>query len=327
MGTPWREAATGRSGRRRAAGRPVAPSAPPSTRRLSAGLVGVPLVGVPLVGVALLAACGVEYRPAKTGAESARAVAAHAESLAVQGAGGGRDTVVRIDTVVRVDTVLVRDTLPALGDPPPDVAAAAPAPAPASPVDSFRVTPRPDPAGPGRDLAAPTASVPAASPAPAAPPVVTPVVTPADLATLRAAGLRVPVQGIPAARVPDTFGERRDGGSLPHEALDIAAPRGTPVLAAAGGRVHKLFTSAAGGLTVYVLDPAGRFVYYYAHLDAYRPGIAEGQAVRAGDVLGTVGSTGNASPAAPHLHFAVARLDDPRRWWEGTPLDPRPFLR
>jgi murein DD-endopeptidase MepM/ murein hydrolase activator NlpD len=99
------------------------------------------------------------------------------------------------------------------------------------------------------------------------------------------------------------------------------------VLAAADGRVLKLFTSAAGGLTVYVLDPTSRFVYYYAHLDAYRPGLAEGQAVRAGETLGTVGSSGNAAPAAPHLHFAVARLGDARRWWAGTPVDPRPLLR
>jgi murein DD-endopeptidase MepM/ murein hydrolase activator NlpD len=151
-------------------------------------------------------------------------------------------------------------------------------------------------------------------------------VTAADLAALRAAGLRVPVQGVPAARVPDTFNERRGGGRA-HHALDILAPRGTPVLSAADGRVHKLFESAAGGLTVYVLDPTGRWVHYYAHLDAYRPGLAEGQMVRAGDALGTVGSTGNANPDAPHLHFAVARLADPRRWWAGTPVDPRPFLR
>jgi murein DD-endopeptidase MepM/ murein hydrolase activator NlpD len=153
------------------------------------------------------------------------------------------------------------------------------------------------------------------------------VVTAADLAALRAVGLRVPVAGVAPPRVPDSFGERRGGGSRPHEAIDILAPRGTPVVAAADGRVHKLFTSAAGGLTVYVLDPTGRLVYYYAHLDAYRPGLAEGQAVRAGDALGTVGASGNASPDAPHLHFAVARLDDPRRWWAGTPIDPKPFLR
>jgi murein DD-endopeptidase MepM/ murein hydrolase activator NlpD len=149
----------------------------------------------------------------------------------------------------------------------------------------------------------------------------------ADLAELRAQGLRVPVQGVRAADVPSTFGERRDGGGRPHGALDILAARGTPVLAAADGRVLKLFESRAGGHTVYVADARGRWVYYYAHLDAYRPGLAEGQTVRAGDVLGAVGSTGNASPGTPHLHFAVARVADLRRWWAGTPVDPKPYLR
>jgi murein DD-endopeptidase MepM/ murein hydrolase activator NlpD len=137
----------------------------------------------------------------------------------------------------------------------------------------------------------------------------------------------VPVQGVRAADVPDTFGERRDGGARPHRALDILAPRGTPVLSAADGRVVKLFESGAGGHTVYIADAAGRWIYYYAHLDAYRPGLAEGQTVRAGDAIATVGASGNANPAAPHLHFAVARVADLRRWWAGTPVDPRPYLR
>lgn len=263
-----------------------------------------------------LAACGIEYRPAKTGADSARAVAA-ADSA--RRAAAGANVVTRVDTVVRVDTVRVRDTLPPLGDM-PTAATAAPAA-----VDSFHVARRPDTPG-AAPAPAPNAALTApARPAPAD--TAPPIVTPADLAALAARGLRVPVQGVSAARVPDTFAERRDAGSRPHQALDILAPRGTPVLSAADGRVLKLFTSAAGGLTIYVLDPSGRFVCYYAHLDAYRPGLAEGQAVRAGDPLGTVGSSGNADPAAPHLHFAVARLDDPRRWWAGTPVDPKPYLR
>jgi murein DD-endopeptidase MepM/ murein hydrolase activator NlpD len=264
-----------------------------------------------------LTACGVEYRPARSGADSARAVAA-ADSA--RRAAGPVDTVTRVDTVVRVDTVRVRDTLPALGV------------APAGAADSFRVARRPDaPAAAASPAAPPNVSgaLPAApaAPAPARADTAPPVVTAADRAALAERGLRVPVQGVTPARVPDTFAERRDGGSRPHEALDILAPRGTPVLSASDGRVLKLFTSAAGGLAVYVLDPSGRFVCYYAHLDAYRPGLAEGQAVRAGDPLGTVGSTGNANAAAPHLHFAVARLDDPRRWWAGTPVDPKPYLR
>ncbi len=256
---------------------------------------------------ALLAACGVEYRPGASHPDSARAAAARAESLAAAGpaARARVDTVVRTDTVV--DTVLVRDTLPALGDVPPGLGDTA--------------------QGARRPLARSDVRIPVTwAPDTAATPADAPEVTAADLAALRAAGLRVPVRGVPAARVPSTFAESRGGGRR-HEALDIPAPRGTAVVAAADGRVHKLFASAAGGLTVYVLDPAGRFVYYYAHLDAYRPGLAEGQAVRAGDELGTVGSTGNTNAAAPHLHFAVARVADPRRWWEGTPVDPKPLLR
>jgi murein DD-endopeptidase MepM/ murein hydrolase activator NlpD len=121
----------------------------------------------------------------------------------------------------------------------------------------------------------------------------------------------------------NTFSERR--GSRLHGALDIPAPRGTPVVSADAGRVLKLHTSQGGGLTIYVGDATGRFVYYYAHLDRYRPGIAEGQAVQKGEVLGYVGTTGNAPPNVPHLHFAIARSDDPERWWAGTPLDPRPI--
>jgi murein DD-endopeptidase MepM/ murein hydrolase activator NlpD len=189
--------------------------------------------------------------------------------------------------------------------------------------DPFRVTRRPDSTAGAAGATTPRA----ADARPAAPGDAAPVVTSEDLAALRARGLRVPVQGVSAARVPDTFNERRDGGSRPHQALDIAAPRGTPVVAAGDGRVHRFFKSDAGGLTVYVLDSSGRFIHYYAHLDAYHPGLAEGQTVRAGDPIGTVGSTGNANPAAPHLHFAVARIDDPSRWWSGTPIDPRPFLR
>lgn len=261
-----------------------------------------------------VAACGIEYHPGKSGADSARAVAA------ADSARRAATPIARVDTVVRVDTVFVRDTLPPLGDVPTAATAL---------VDSFHVAQRPDAPGaalgpvPNAPPAAPPAAAGSASRDTAAPPVV----TPADLAALAARGLRVPVQGVSAARVPDTFNERRGGGTRPHQALDILAPRGTPVLSAADGRVLKLFTSAAGGLTVYVLDPSGRFVCYYAHLDAYRPGLAEGQAVRAGDPLGTVGSTGNANAATPHLHFAVARLDDPHRWWNGTPIDPKPYLR
>jgi murein DD-endopeptidase MepM/ murein hydrolase activator NlpD len=131
----------------------------------------------------------------------------------------------------------------------------------------------------------------------------------------------VPVQGVAPSQLHDTFTESRAGGR-PHDALDIMAPRGTPVLSADDGRVAKLFTSKPGGLTVYVASPDGRFMYYYAHLDRYRDGLAEGASVRKGEVLGYVGFTGDASPSAPHLHFAIARMTDPKRWWSGTPINP-----
>jgi murein DD-endopeptidase MepM/ murein hydrolase activator NlpD len=136
--------------------------------------------------------------------------------------------------------------------------------------------------------------------------------------------LLVPVAGVSAASLADTFNEAR--GDRPHEALDIQAPRGTPVVAAAAGRVLKLFTSKAGGLTVYTVDPSGRWVFYYAHLDRYADGLREGAAVTRGQTLGTVGSTGNASPDTPHLHFAITRSDDLKRWWAGTPVNPRPLF-
>jgi peptidoglycan LD-endopeptidase LytH len=104
------------------------------------------------------------------------------------------------------------------------------------------------------------------------------------------------------------------------------APRGTEVLAVDAGSIAKLFTSQAGGLTVYQFDPTQTFSYYYAHLDRYAPGLAEHQAVRRGELLGYVGSTGNASEEAPHLHFAIARLDTDRSWWKGDPINPYPLL-
>lgn len=137
--------------------------------------------------------------------------------------------------------------------------------------------------------------------------------------------LLIPVSGVTAAQLGDTYNDLR-GGTRIHEALDIMAPRGTPVLAAVDGKVAKLFTSDPGGLTIYQFDPGGRHAYYYAHLDAYAPGLKEGQALRRGDVIGTVGSTGNASPDAPHLHFAIFALGPEKQWWKGTPLNPYPLL-
>jgi murein DD-endopeptidase MepM/ murein hydrolase activator NlpD len=138
-----------------------------------------------------------------------------------------------------------------------------------------------------------------------------------------AAGLRpltVPVHGVPVAALRDTFNEGRPGHR--HEAIDIAAPRGTRVVAADDGRVVKLFRSVPGGLTIYQFDPDSRFAYYYAHLDGYAAGLREGMALRRGDVIGFVGSTGNAAPDAPHLHFAVFRLGPQKQWWKGEPVNP-----
>lgn len=133
--------------------------------------------------------------------------------------------------------------------------------------------------------------------------------------------LTLPVTGVSAAQLSDTYTQARAAGT-PHEAIDIMAARGTPVLAVEDGRVAKLFLSKAGGITLYQFDPGGNYAYYYAHLDAYADGIAEGGNVRKGQVIGYVGSTGNASPDAPHLHFAIFKLGAEKQWWRGTPLNP-----
>jgi murein DD-endopeptidase MepM/ murein hydrolase activator NlpD len=148
-----------------------------------------------------------------------------------------------------------------------------------------------------------------------------PTVTAADLVTLRAHNLLIPVQGVTPDKLVDSFDDVR-GGTRHHEALDIMSPRGTPVLSADAGRVLKLHNSVAGGLSIYVADTSQRYIMLYAHLDHYRPGLAAGIPVKKGELLGYVGFTGNANPAAPHLHFAIARSDNMRDWWKGTPLNP-----
>jgi murein DD-endopeptidase MepM/ murein hydrolase activator NlpD len=142
---------------------------------------------------------------------------------------------------------------------------------------------------------------------------------------LRRRDLKIPVKGVDEDDLRDTFSHAR--GARAHEALDIMAPRHTPVVAAEDGRIEKLFTSKAGGLTIYQFDPTGTFCYYYAHLDRYAEGLREGQQVRRGDVIGYVGSTGNASPNAPHLHFAIFRLTPEKRWWKGEPINPYPIFK
>ena len=145
-----------------------------------------------------------------------------------------------------------------------------------------------------------------------------------DLDRLRSRQLFLPVQGYDLHQLRDNFAEKR-GGRV-HEAIDMAAARGTPVLAVDDGVVKKLFTSAAGGLTVYEFDPESSYAYYYAHLDHYAEGLREGQTVKKGDRLGYVGTSGNAPPNTPHLHFTIFKLLPSKRWWEGTPINPYPLL-
>ena len=146
-----------------------------------------------------------------------------------------------------------------------------------------------------------------------------------ELDQLRRA-MQVPVAGIAPSALRDGYDEMR-GGTRQHEALDIPAARGTPVLSATSGRVLKLFDSKAGGLMVYASDSTEHFILMYAHLDAYQPGLAAGQPLRRGQPLGTVGTTGNAPPNVPHLHFAVARSTNVAQWWKGVPVNPYPLLK
>jgi peptidoglycan LD-endopeptidase LytH len=136
--------------------------------------------------------------------------------------------------------------------------------------------------------------------------------------------LAMPVKGVKASELRDNFEEGR--GKRKHEAIDILAPRGTPVVAVEDGRVAKLFTSAAGGLTVYQYDPGEKFIYYYAHLDRYAEGLKEGMKVKRGDLVGYVGTSGNAPKGTPHLHFAIFEAGTEKKWWKGTAVNPYPYL-
>lgn len=138
--------------------------------------------------------------------------------------------------------------------------------------------------------------------------------------------LIIPVAGVKPEQLIDTFGDARSEGRL-HDAIDIMAPAGTPVLAAADGRILKLFQSERGGTTIYQLGPNQELIFYYAHLAGYAPGIAEGKDVRQGEVIAYVGDTGNAGPGNYHLHFSIAAVSDPKRYWEGTNINPYPLLR
>lgn len=186
--------------------------------------------------------------------------------------------------------------------------ATAPAPAPAQ-REALALLPAPV-AADAAPAAAPAAAVQAAAPVPA---------NASD-------DLLIPVQGVRRDQLQDTFTDARSQGRR-HDAIDILAPAGTPVLAVADGSVEKLFDSERGGLTVYQFEPSGRYAYYYAHLQRYADGLAEKQTIRRGQVLGYVGSTGNADPGAPHLHFEIHRLGPEKQWWKGESLNPYPLLR
>jgi peptidoglycan LD-endopeptidase LytH len=139
------------------------------------------------------------------------------------------------------------------------------------------------------------------------------------------AGLALPVVGIKPEQLTDTFTQARGEGRS-HDAIDIMAPEGTPVIAASDGTVEKLFNSVRGGITIYERSPDQKWVYYYAHLSAYAPGLHEGQELKRGQVIAQVGHTGDASAAGPHLHFAVYSMAPGERWWHGTPINPYPLL-
>lgn len=162
----------------------------------------------------------------------------------------------------------------------------------------------------------------APTPTPAAP------VSSADADYFKDNALMVPVVGVGPKDVHDTFNETRDNGGRIHRATDILVPRNTPVLAATPGTILRMSNNALGGITLYLLDDHQRFLYYYAHLDHYSEQVSAGMHVRQGDILGYVGSTGNADSSAPHLHFQAMRWDAHRHdYWNSTPVDVRPFFQ
>ena len=203
-------------------------------------------------------------------------------------------------------------------------------PNPSRQVHVARSAPAPQAVAPAPPAAAPldSAAAPPPAPAPAPPaaappqPTVGPLNQPAEVTDR----LLVPVQGVRPDQLVDTYNAARSQGRR-HDAIDIMAKRGTPVLATASGVVLKLFQSVRGGTALYELAPDRRTIYYYAHLDRYAPGLVEGRVIRQGDLVGYVGNTGNAGPGNYHLHFEISTTADPKRYWAGTPQNPYPLLR
>lgn len=211
----------------------------------------------------------------------------------------------RYARVVETTPASVPVATPAASTPSPTVVAPASLPPPSAAIS---------------DLALPMSAQPAPLGSPPAAAATTSQVLPPPPTSLL-----IPVAGVKASALSDTFTDARSEGRV-HDAIDIMAPRGTPVLAATDGKVVKLFDSKRGGLTVYQFDPGETYAYYYAHLDSYAPGVIEGRPLKRGDLVGYVGSTGNASPDAPHLHFAIFVLGPEKNWWQGTAINPYPLL-
>ncbi len=172
---------------------------------------------------------------------------------------------------------------------------------------------------------APNASVARSGPVVTVKPENAPPVEVAQQVQVAPSGLAIPVVGIKADQLTDTYDAARGAGRR-HDAIDIMADEGTPVIAAADGTIEKLFKSVRGGITIYERSPDRKWEYYYAHLSAYAPGLAEGQQVKRGQVIGRVGHTGDASAAGPHLHFAINSMAPGERWWNGTAINPYPLL-
>jgi murein DD-endopeptidase MepM/ murein hydrolase activator NlpD len=235
----------------------------------------------------------------------------------------GRDTQVAVAPMSPPAVVVAPDSA-SLALPAPTVEPAAPVelPSPEVPRGGGDIAPLPRPAM--------VVVVPPSQPVPGVLPVDAAPAPAADAPVPAAAGpalsLIIPVDGITPAQLSDTFTDARGEGRL-HDAIDIMAPTGTPVRAVADGRIVKLFDSKPGGLTIYQFDATDTVAFYYAHLDRYADGVAEGQQVKQGDLVGYVGYTGNANPAGPHLHFAIMVLGPEKKWWQGAAINPYPYLR
>ncbi|MDQ2746666.1 MAG: M23 family metallopeptidase [Acidobacteriota bacterium] len=180
----------------------------------------------------------------------------------------------------------------------------------------------------------PTEKTPVPTPLPIPPPVIEPTAAPTEFPANQSqnnttedapATLMIPVIGIKREQLQNTFEDARSEGRV-HNAIDIIAPSGTPVIAAADGEIVKFFDSERGGITIYQYSLDRKFVYYYAHLQKRAENVNEKDLIKRGTVIGYVGDTGNAGAGNYHLHFAVTILTDPKNYHEGTEINPYPLL-